>query len=268
MDNLGIIGDRIVQAAKANPFKYGLVKQLGPFKPTQEDLQAVASTMRIFPRREEKIQPDATPANVKDELSFLPTLLGGGFSLLKGSVVDPPIYDARVTAPGQKMQGGPPLEGPGILSAIQSVVAGMTPGTDEIPAPGQEAKTGSTPAAPATMPDASKQVAPLTPEEIAKIKDAQEKIRSTQQTGFGTYYDPSKIFEVYNKMTPEEKTKAMAALAEWKKMSVEQRYREWINPNSIMRRIYTLYKGTMPAKYVSQLLDVFKELVEVSALFG
>lgn len=266
MDNLGIIGDRIVEAAKANSFKYGLVKQVGPFKPSQEDLQAIASTTRIFPRREEKIQPDATPANVKDELSFLPTLLGGGFSLLKGSVVDPPIYDARITAPGQKMQGGPPMEGPGILQAIQSVVSGMSSLGKDIPAPGQEAKT--TPAAPATMPDASAQVKPLTPEEIQKWKDQEAKVRSTQQSGFGTYYDPSKLMAVWNKMTSDEKTKAMTALAEWKKMSYDQRYREWIKETSIMRRIYTLYKGTMPAKYVSQLLDVFSDLVEVSAIFG
>lgn len=265
MDNLSIVSSRIVENSKFNPNRYGLVKQMGPWKPTQTDMYEIKSNVRNYPRRQQYIEPDGTPINVNDELAFLPTLLGGGFSLLKGSVVDPPIYDARVTAPGARMLGNP-LEGPGVLTAIQSVVAGMgAPEPSQAVAPGAPATPAQTPY---TMPDSTQQVPPLTAEEIKKITDAQDKIRSTQQTGFGTYYDPQKMIDVWNQMTPEEKTKATTALTEWKKMNVEQRFREWIKPDTIMRRIYTLYKGTMPAKYVSQLMDVFTQLVEMSAMFG
>ena len=119
-DNLAIVRDRIVENAKVNPKKYGLVKQIGPYDVTPMDVYNF-NVPPTRPRRSEFLQPDATPNGVKDELSWLPILLGGGFSMENGSVVQESIYDARITAPGQKVRGFP-MEGPGILKAIQSVI--------------------------------------------------------------------------------------------------------------------------------------------------
>jgi hypothetical protein len=118
MDNLQILRDRVVENSKPNPYKYGLVKQIGPFDPTPAD-RYNTGLPPIHPRRMQMIEPDAVPNGVKDELSWMPIELGGGFSMRNGSVVQEAIYDARITAPGQKVMGVP-LEGPGVLKALQS----------------------------------------------------------------------------------------------------------------------------------------------------
>lgn len=266
MDNLGIVKDRIVENSRPNPNKYGLVKSVGPFDPTPADIYNVGSNLisRIIPRRNQVIEPDAVPNGVNDDLMWLPTLIGGGFSMENGSVVQEAIYDARITAPGQKVRGIP-MEGPGVLSAIESVVNNLRPTPAAPTSTAEVAKPATTPY---TMPDSTKQVPPLTEEEIKKIKDDIEKIRSTQHTGFGTHYDISKLKAIYDKMDATDRVNMQKALEEWQKMDVNQRYREWIKESSILRRIYTLYKGEMPAKYVAQFLDVAKELIEMSAWFG
>jgi len=142
MDNLQIVENRIVENSKVNPRKYGLVKQLGPYDITPADLYN-AHLPPTKPRREQSLQPDATPNGVADELSLMPVLLGGGFSMENGSVVQEAIYDARVTAPGQKVRGVP-MEGPGVLKAIQSIMGSNQ--TIAPPMPGQMA--------PKTQPDA------------------------------------------------------------------------------------------------------------------
>ena len=120
MDNLGIVSDRIVENTKVNPRKYGLVKQLGPYDITPADMYN-AHLPPTKPRRQQFFQPDATPLGVDDDLARMPVLLGGGFSMENGSVVQEAIYDARITAPGQKVRGMP-MEGPGVLKAIQSIM--------------------------------------------------------------------------------------------------------------------------------------------------
>ena len=129
MDNLAIISQRIVENSKVNPRKYGLVKQIGPYDITPADMFNYHENPRKI-RRLQAIQPDAVPNGVQDDLVYLPTLLGGGFSMEKGSVVQEAIYDARITAPGQKVRGMP-LEGPGVLRAINSQV--IAPNTYPVP---------------------------------------------------------------------------------------------------------------------------------------
>jgi hypothetical protein len=148
MDNLRIVQDRIVENTKVNPRKYGLVKQLGPYDITPADLYN-AHLPPIKPRRGEFVQPDATPNGVADELSSMPVLLGGGFSMENGSVVQEAIYDARITAPGQKVRGIP-MEGPGVLKAIQSIMGSSQTMVPQMP--GQMAPTTQPIAEPTTTP--------------------------------------------------------------------------------------------------------------------
>ena len=145
-DNLAIVRDRIVENSKVNPRKYGLVKQIGPYDLTPADVYNI-NLPPTRPRRSEFLQPDGTPNGVKDELSWLPILLGGGFSMENGSVVQESIYDARITAPGQKVRGYP-MEGPGVLKAIQSLI-GSGPRNAMMPSvPGQMAPSATPAAAP------------------------------------------------------------------------------------------------------------------------
>ena len=86
MDNLAIISQRIVENSKVNPRKYGLVKQIGPYDITPADMFNYHENPRKI-RRLQAIQPDAVPNGVQDDLVYLPTLLGGGFSMEKGSTM-------------------------------------------------------------------------------------------------------------------------------------------------------------------------------------
>lgn len=220
-DNLAIVRDRIVENTKVNPRKYGLVKQIGPYDVTPMDVYNF-NVPPTRPRRAEFLQPDATPNGVKDELSWLPVLLGGGFSMENGSVVQESIYDARITAPGQKVRGFP-MEGPGILKAIQSVI-GSGPQTRNSIAPavpGQMAPAPTntptplapTPLAPTPAPTPAPTQTPasneptywafdLTPERWPKLSKDRKFILITTYAAKNT----EAFFPVIPLMTREEKT--------------------------------------------------------------
>lgn len=197
MDNLQIIRDRIVENTKVNPNKYGLVKQMGPFDMTPGDIYNAGLPPRR-PRREEFLEPDAVPRGVNDDLMWMPVLLGGGFSLENGSVVQESVYDARITAPGQKVRGVP-MEGPGVLKALQSSIARSNQ-TVMPSMPGQTTPSNpATPAAPApSAPAKASLEAQL--QNWDKLTDREKETLIRQAGGNEKYF-----VAVIPKMTQDEK---------------------------------------------------------------
>jgi hypothetical protein len=200
MDNLKIVQDRIVENTKVNPRKYGLVKQLGPYDITPADLYN-AHIPPTKPRREQFVQPDATPLGVADELSLMPVLLGGGFSMENGSVVQEAIYDARITAPGQKVRGIP-MEGPGVLKAIQSIMGSsqtVAPST-----PGQMAPTTQPMAEPTTTPTPTGPADPAWMTDLKNWDSLSERKRMDLIKRYGGGNEVA-FKDIVPKMTQEEK---------------------------------------------------------------
>lgn len=230
--------------------RYGLVRQFGPWKPSETDIEELFAPPPYDPSDYQALQPDAVGPT--DE-SLIPYQLGGGFSLMNGSVVDPPTYDPRFTVPGRRMIDARPMEEAGEVVAL----TGQTQAGVDF---------GVANNTPYSMPDPNLKVT-LTDEDFKNITDIQAQIVATQQTGIGPFYDPSKMISVYNKMTGSERAVAEKALLTWKTMTARQKAQEFLNPNSIMRRIYTLYKAEMPAKYVALLVSQLADIAMFSMMF-
>lgn len=249
MNTLGMNNPDIV-GREARQRMYGLVRQFGPWKPTEDDIMELFAPAPTDPSDLQVIQPDGVGPT---EEAMLPFLLGGGFSLINGSVVDPPTYDPRWAVPGRKMIDARPMEEAGGVTALT--------GQYDV-----GYKVDASAATPYDMPNPNMTVT-LSEADLKNIADIQARILATQQTGIGPFYDPSKMVEVYKKMTATEQERAKQALLIWAKMSAAQRAQEFLNPNSIMRRLYTLYKAQMPAKYVSMLLDQASDMAMFALMF-
>jgi hypothetical protein len=230
--------------------RYGLVRQFGPWKPTEDDIMELFAPAPEDPSDFQVLQVDAVGPT---EDALIPYELGGGFSLVNGSVVDPPTYDPRWAVPGRKMIDARPMEEAGSVVALTGQYEGGY-------------KLDVNAATPYDMPNPNMTVT-LTETDLKNIADIQARILATQQTGIGPFYDPTKMINIYKKMTATEQQKAKDALLIWAKMTTAQRAQEFLNPNSIMRRIYTLYKAEMPAKYLALLVDQTADMAMFAMFF-
>lgn len=230
---------------------YGLVRQVGPWDVKESDILNIYRPREYDPSDRQLLKPDAVPNGVEPFQQY--SQIGGGVTLTRLGVLDRAMDDPRVQTPGRRLSVNRllgskrvPMEMPEGSSIKALRAAGMNMGQGD-----QDPTKGT----PYTLLDTSK--APdLSKEQQQQLIIDQEKIKATQQTGFGPFYDPSKTIEVWNKMTDAEKKLAKEQLAIWRTMTVEQQVREWSKESSIIRRIYTLYKGDMPAKYLSEVIEV------------
>lgn len=245
---------------------YGLVRQLGPWKPVEKDIFNFAAPAPQDPSDLRYLAPDGTP-NATDTHAE-PTQTGGGVTVIKTpyktTVIQRVVDDPRVHTPGRRLDinrlmGAErmPLE-PGIsLTATRATVTGPI---STIPDYG----AGKTPY---TMPDINFVPPPLTDEQKKKIIDDQAANAAFRQTGFGSFYDPSKMMEVWGKMNANERKIAKEALTTFGKMTPAQRTYEFAKDSSIIRRIYTLYKGEQTAYYMSDVLAVAADVLQFVSLF-
>lgn len=271
-DNLRIVQRRLHQMAAPNMRRYGLVRQVGPWTPTQEDLIEIFATPQKFgngnyPRDYDTIEPDAVPNGVDPDLLYMPLNLGGGFSLFDGKVVEPPIYDARVTAPGKKMWGQP-LEHLGKMAmriAVGSEIISTKPKPSVDPDPEVLPKPPKDPKDPK---DPDSKDPPLTKEEWEIIKNYQKEFMYTRMTPFGPLYSPQEMIKIWEQMTQDEKRFATKALTEFRKLSDDEKFYEWHNPNSVMRRVYTLYTGEQAAYYTWDFMKKALQFAFIAALFA
>ena len=245
---------------------YGLVRQLGPWKPVEKDIFNFAAPASQDPSDVRYLAPDGTPnvTNTHNE----PSQMGGGVTVIKTpyktTVIQRVIDDPRVHTPGRRLDVNRlmgadrmPLE-PGLsIGPSRAMVTGPLSVLPDL----GEAKT------PYTMPDINFIPPPLSDEQKKKIVDDQNANTSFRQTGFGAYYDPSKMMEVWGKMTADERKIAKEALTTFGKMTPAQRTYEFAKENSIIRRIYTLYKGEQAAYYMSDVLAVAADVLQFVALF-
>ena len=248
---------------------YGLVRQLGPWKPVEKDIFNFAAPAAADPSDFKVLAPDGTPNFTNTHAQY--TQQGAGVTVIKTpyrtTIIERVIDDPRVHTPGRRLSvdrilgaNRMPMEPGTSIRAGRGAISGtMTPMPMQAITEEQPKQPAATPY---TMPDASKPAPPLTSEQVSNIIDDQNKTTSERQTGFGTYYDPSKLIEVWDKMTAAEKTIAKTALQEWAKMNAAQRVAEFSKPTSILRRIYTLYKGEQAAYYMSDVVGTLADILQ------
>lgn len=259
-DNLRIVQQRLGRLAQPNLRRYGLVRQLGPWTPVAEDLIEIFAPPQTYgngnyPRDFDTIEPDAVPNGLDPDLLYMPLNLGGGFSLFDGKVVDPPIYDARVTAPGKKLWGQP-LEHLGKMAMRIAVGSELL---SNKPLPSKD---------PEGPPLGGPKEETLTKEEWGIIKDYQNQYMKTRMTPWGPLYSPQEMIKIWNQMTQDEKRLATKALTKFRQMSDDEKFNEWHNENSIMRRIYTLFTGEQAAYYTVDFLQKASQFAFIALLFA
>jgi hypothetical protein len=257
-DNLKIVERRAQRESRPNLRTYGLVRQLGPWNPTIEDLVEVfAPAPRYgnghYPRDYDIIDPDAVPNGVDPDMLHSPVSVGGGFSIFNNTVVQPPIYDARITAPGQKLLG-PPLEDfspyASILRPISEMVSEGPPKLEKIKKKG----------------DQKPKDVPLTAQDWQDARDVQNQIMSTRMTPWGPLYSPEETIALYEQLTVSEKRLVKEALTKWKNMTAQERYNEWNQQDSLFRKVFTLYTGQQAAKPTIDFLGTVADLVVLGVL--
>jgi hypothetical protein len=78
-----------------------LVRQLGPWKPTLEDLFQFSAPPARDPSDIQILSPDGSPNGV--DVNVQPTMVAGNLQNINGSVVGPTVEDNRFTAPGRQV---------------------------------------------------------------------------------------------------------------------------------------------------------------------
>lgn len=264
-DNLRIVQQRLQQLNAPNMRRYGLVRQVGPWTPTQEDLIEIFAPPQKYgngnyPRDYDSIEPDAVPNGVDPDLLYMPLSLGGGFSLFDGKVVDPPIYDARVSAPGKKLWGQP-------LEHLGKMAMRIAVGSEIIANKPLPSKDPEGPPLPPGGGSGTKDE-PLTQQEWTIIKNYQNEYMKTRMTPWGPLYSPQEMINIWKQMTQDEKLLATKALTRFRQMSDDEKFNEWHDEKSIMRRIYTLYTGEQAAYYTVDFLQKASQFAFIALLFA
>lgn len=285
-DNLNIVERQEERLRLPNLNRYGLVRQIGPWQPTNSDLQEIFAPAKRYangnyPRDFSVIAPDAVANGVDPNALHSLFSLAGGFSLFNGTVVDPPIYDARVTAPGKRLGRKQPLRD---ISDIPGLAVKLAPGMFSsgppkletkplpLPTPTPDAPKPPTDQKPTPVPPKGQQpnqpISKLSQDEWRYVKDIEDKIKSTRMTPFGPLYSPEETISIYNQLTFQEKRIVKEALTKWKTMTPDQKFMEWDNKNSIFRKVYTLFTGQQAAYYTLDFIEKISPLIIIGLMLG
>lgn len=250
----------------------GLVRQLGPWKPTAQDIFTFAAPRPHDPSDVNWIAPDGTP-NVTNTRAQYVTEGGGKTVIRKGpvtTVLGRVIDDPRVAAPGRRLSESQrlgyrrmPMEPLGDVKPLQMMMDIPTVEVSKQEDLAQEEDVYlpiklSVP--PYTMPDTS-QAPPLSPSQLAQFQQmvADNKLKSKGL--IEEVINPWKA--IYASLDAAEKDLAKKAITTFNKMTVEQQLRELNSKTSIVgnlfRRVQVARGKTQ--KTITDVLQTMADLV-------
>lgn len=250
----------------------GLVRQLGPWQPTAQDIFSFAAPRPYDPSDVQFIAPDGTP-NVTNTRSQYVTE-GGGKTVIRSpktvTVLQRVIDDPRLNTPGrrlsnnlkfmaQRMPMEPGTELTPITSSISQPPEVIT--TEEGAAEEEEFFGPDTLTVPPyTMPDTS--AAPfLTQKQIDQFNKMVDDNKTKGRGLIAQVMDPWK--NIWADLSDAEKTLAKSAFATFNKLTLEQQVRELNRPSSI---IGTLFRRVQAARGKTQktISDVLQTIADIA----
>lgn len=257
----------------------GLVRQLGPWQPTAQDIFSFAAPRPYDPSDNEFLQPDGTPNVTNTRAQYVTE--GGGKTIIKTpkttTIINRVIDDPRVSAPGRRLSQSrilgarrEPMEPMGEIVPLQSSLTIETP-----PAAAKEEEViveeeiflpSKITVPPYTMPDTTP--APLmTQSQINQFNQMVADNESKSKGLIAQVMDPWK--NIWANLSAEESKIARQAFNVFNKMTLEQQLRELNSRTSIIGALYRrvqIERGKIQ-KTVSDVLQTLADLAVFASFF-